>query len=130
MLIVVGRRKRKLRKLRYFYRNFISLAQNIGVFVSERHHLIYRELLACSLSLSLCLSSGYISSLFSHHFFSPMVRLFSVMWLQYRKFWSGNNQNYLHWLQTILVIRLQSYLVHTYYKGMWAFALLACGGCG
>lgn len=80
MLVVVGKGERKLRKSGYFYGDFISLAQNIGVFASERLQLIYKGL------LSVCLSSGYISRLFSHRFFSPMVRLFSVMWLQYRKF--------------------------------------------
>lgn len=80
-------------------------------------------------TLSLCLIFvKRLADLFPITFFSPTVRLFSVMWLQYRKFWSGNNQNYLHWLQTIPVICLQSYLVCTYCKSVWAFALLAYGG--
>lgn len=40
--------KKKLRKPRYFYRDFFSFAQNVGVFVSERLQLIYRGPLSFS----------------------------------------------------------------------------------
>lgn len=81
MLVVVGRGKRKLRKSRYFYGDFISLAENIGVFASERLQLIYRGPLSFSV-----FPADILAGCFPITFFPPMVRLFSVMWLQYRKF--------------------------------------------